>query len=152
MKYIALTQDKKSLVDNEDYDLLSAHNWYAAKRGYGFYAQRVSKRKVIQIHRVVMNAQKGEEVDHINGNTLDNRKNNLRKVTRSQNEWNRKKQSNNTSGYKGVIFSRGRYVARIKVLNKVNYLGAFKQKKEAALAYNNAATKYHGEFALLNKI
>lgn len=152
MKSIVLTQGKKALVDNDDYELLAAHNWYAAKRGYGFYAQRVSKRKVVQMHRVVMNAKKGEEIDHINGNTLDNRKGNLRKVTRSQNEWNRKKQSNNTSGYKGVIFSRDRYVARIKVLKKVYYLGAFKDKKEAALAYNYAALKYHGEFALLNKI
>ena len=84
--------------------------------------------------------------------TLDNRKKNLRIVTRSQNEWNRGKQKNNTTGYKGVILSRGRYVARIRVKSKLIYLGSYIDKKEAAKSYNMGAIKYHGEFAKLNII
>ena len=152
MKLIPLTQNKNALVDDEVYPILSKHKWYVAKRGYGFYAQRMVNRKILPMHRLITNAPKGLDVDHKNGDTLDNRKENLRLASRSQNEWNRKKQSNNTSGYKGVIFSEGIYKARIRVFKKLYYLGGFRDKKKAALAYNVAAKKYHGEFALLNSI
>ncbi len=152
MKYITLTQGKRTMVDDEDYEVLSKNKWYAAKRGYGFYAQKFFNKKLVQMHRMIMDAPKGMEVDHINGNTLDNRKINLRVVSRSQNEWNRKKQRNNTTGYKGVTLKEGRYVARIRVYKKLYFLGSFTDKKDAAMAYNEGAIKFHGEFALLNRI
>lgn len=153
MKTIPLTQDKFTIVDDEDFDSLSKHKWYAAKRGYGFYAQRQSKLITnIQIHRVVLGAKKGEEVDHMNGDTLDNRKSNLRLVNRSQNEWNRGKQKNNTTGYKGVICRDGVFIARIRVFGKLINLGSFRSKEEAAEAYNEGAKEYHGEYAYLNTI
>lgn len=152
MKYLPLTQEKRAIIDEDDFELLSRYKWYAAKRGYGFYAQRHSERKLLQMHRVITNAPKGMDVDHINGNTLDNRKKNLRVVSRSQNEWNRTKQRNNTTGYKGVTFKEGKYLARIRVFKKLHHLGYFKEKVDAANAYNLAAIKFHGEFALLNKV
>ncbi len=154
MRYIKLTQDKRTKIDNEEYDALSKYKWYVAKRGYGFYAQRIIKGRAVQIHRVVMKAKKGEEIDHINGDTLDNRKKNLRIVNRSQNEWNRDKQKNNTSGFKGVSWNKraNKWFASIYKNSQQIYLGLFEDKEEAAKAYNQAATKYHGKFALLNKI
>lgn len=152
MKVIKLTQGKFAIVDDSDHVGLSKYKWYAAKRGYGFYAQRMKNRQIIQMHRLLTGALKGQDVDHINGDTLDNRRENLRIVTRSQNEWNRDKQRNNSTGYKGVILSRGRYIARIRVHSKLINLGSFSDKKEAALAYNGGATKYHGEFAKLNVV
>ena len=154
MKKIKLTQNKVALIDDEDFDNLSKHNWYVAKRGYGYYAQRMVKRKIVQMHRVILNVNKDEQIDHINRNTLDNRRCNLRVANHSQNEWNRGKQKNNHSGYKGVIYS-GRdkiFTARIRVYSKLIHLGTFKDKKEAARAYNEAAKRYHGEFACINKI
>lgn len=152
MKTVPLTQGQVALVDDEDFELVSKHKWYAAKRGYRFYAQRRVNRRIVQMHRLLTKAPTGLEVDHINGNTLDNRRSNLRLATRSQNEWNRNKQSNNTSGFKGVIFSEGKYKARIRVFKKLYFLGSFEEKEKAALAYNNAAKKYHGEFANLNAV
>lgn len=154
MKEIELTQNKVTLVDEEDFTLLSHHKWYAAKRGYGYYAQRTVKRKTVQMHRVVLNAAKGEQVDHINRNTLDNRRCNLRIASHSQNEWNRGKQKNNRSGYKGVIYSERDkiFTARIRIYSKLIHLGTFKDKKDAARAYNEAAKRHHGEFAYVNKI
>lgn len=155
MKFIKLTQGKKTKVDDDDFDNLLKHKWYAAKRGYGFYAQRrIYKHKTEQIHRIILKVKKSEEVDHINGDTLDNRKKNLRIVNRSQNEWNRDKQKNNSTGYKGVTYVKRDklFIARIRVYNKLIYLGGFKDKKRAAEAYNEGAKKYHREYAYLNKI
>ena len=94
------------------------------------------------------------EVDHRNGNKLDNRKSNLRICSRSENQMNRGKQKNNTSGFKGVsqIKMNQKWVAYIKVNYKRIYIGCFLKKVDAARAYNMAALKYHGEFGLLNKV
>ena len=155
---IKLTQNKYAIVDDEDFKSLSKYKWYVAKRGYGFYAQRhiiIDKKHINQqMHRVILNAKKNKEVDHVNGNTLDNRKSNLRIVSRSQNEWNRDKQKNNSTGYKGITYVKRDklFIARIRVYGKLIYLGGFKDKKRAAEAYNKGAKQYHGKFARLNKI
>lgn len=93
-------------------------------------------------------------IDHINGNGLDNRRKNLRLVTKSQNMMNRGIQKNNTSGFMGVSFHKatGRWRAYIKKDKKQFYLGLFDNKKDAAIAYNEATKFYHGEYAYLNKI
>ena len=117
------------------------------------------------MHRVIMNLQKIDiaennsklEVDHRNNDGLDNRKENLRVCTHQQNRANSKLQSNNTSGYKGVVYNnesgrRKRWTVRMKVDNKNVYVGRYLTKEEAASAYNEAAKKYYGEYARLNII
>lgn len=107
------------------------------------------------LHRRIMNPPDGMTVDHINHDTLDNRKKNLRICTRSQNNWNRNyKVATGTSKYKGVYFEkeRNRWVFEINIHNKKYDRKRFKTEKEAALAYNRVAKVLFGEFACLNVI
>jgi len=159
MKKIKLTQGQYALVDDEDFEDLNKYKWIAQYSSCTktYYVKRHSHRecgkpKHLQMHRVIMNAKKGQVIDHINGNTLDNRKENLRIATYSQNRGNSKRYRNNTSGYKGVSWNknRQRWEACIGYQNKYIYLGLYTTKEEAALAYNEAAKKYFGEFANLN--
>lgn len=144
-------KDKIILIDDEDYDLINPYSWYISKAGYAAYK---SGDKNMLMHRLIMNClDKKEKVDHINRNTLDNRKINLRLCTLSgQNEMNRPFQKNNTSGYKGVSFNkRGNkfevYITRFK---KRYSLGRFSDPIEAAKAYDKKAKELFGEFAYLN--
>lgn len=102
------------------------------------------------LHRLILATDKC--VDHINMNPSDNRKHNLRPATRAQNKGNLKKYSNNTSGYKGVVKNRKRWVAQIQVGGVNKYLGIFDTREQAAIAYNEAAVKFFGEFAKLNEV
>jgi hypothetical protein len=92
------------------------------------------------------------EVDHINHNGLDNRRINLRIATARQNKQNTKIQKSNTSGYKGVTKDRTKWRAMIRISGKRVHLGMFDDKRDAAIAYNRAAIKYHGDFACINDI
>lgn len=153
-KTIKLTQDKEVIVDAEDYEKFNVFKWYYSVG----YANRDTRTKdggrVISMHRELMNAGDNEMVDHINGNTLDNRKENLRFCTKSTNAMNRGIPSNNKTGYKGVHYYKAykNYQAYISCNKKRINLGYFKTAEEAAIAYNNAALLYHGEFAKLNVI
>jgi len=157
MKKISLTQNKITLVDDKDYDWLSQWKWCAKESGGNkFYAIR--RKPIIgthiYMHKQIMDALSNVEVDHINGDTLDNRKSNLRICVHKQNIRNQKLSSANSSGYKGVSWSKTnkKWHAYIKVNQKKINLGLFKNIKEAAKAYNNAALKYFGEFARLNEL
>jgi hypothetical protein len=161
-KLIPLTQGQFAIVDDEDYDDLVKHNWNAAwaSTNNSFYVVR-QRRKIdpsgpdaVRMHRIIMNAPKGMVVDHINHDTLDNRKVNLRVCTTAQNSMNKVKSSNNTSGYKGVCWHKGegKWNARIKIHRKLIHLGSFICKEEAARSYNKASEKYHGEFGYKNII
>ena len=112
------------------------------------------KHKGYIMHREIMHAKKGEYVDHINGNKNDNRKENLRIVTNQQNACNQGIRSNNTSGYKGVTWSKNKnkWNAQITTNYKRKSLGYFDCKHKAAQAYNNRAVELHGKFAKLNVI
>lgn len=161
MKQIPLTQGKFALVDNEDYDILIQWNWYAVKKENTFYARSNPKQGItpIRMHRLIMGLNIGDErvIDHINHNGLDNQKHNLRICTQSENGRNRRPNKNKILP-KGVIFvnkpKQKYYQAQIIVKSKFIYLGCFKHTPEgiieAAKCYDEAAKKYHGEFANLN--
>lgn len=159
MKEIPLTQDMVALVDDEDYEGLAKWKWCYRKREHNHigYALRNARKQdgkqaTIYMHRIILNLPRGCETDHINGNGLDNRKENLRVATITQNRWNRGKSHNNTSGFKGVDWCKRdkKWRAKIEVNKKSVFLGLFKDKLEAVKVYNAAAIKYHGEFACLS--
>ncbi len=150
MKKISLSKRRFVIVDDEDFDLVSRCGWWISDTGY---ATNNRGGKIVRMHRLILNPKKGEYVDHINRNKLDNRRENLRTCTNGQNTMNQPKKSQNTSGFKGVTrHSATRWLAQIKVNYKNNYLGLFKFKRDAAKAYNEAALLHYGEFAYLNKI
>jgi hypothetical protein len=159
MKEIQLTRGKVAIVDDADFEELNCHKWQFNPLGYAHRIVSLTKNKHktclgFYMHREIFFLQKGETIDHINGNKLDNRKENLRICTFQENSWNRKIPRNNKSGYKGVYWRKkeNRWVAAIKKDNKVYYLGFFKEKISAAKAYNQGAKKYFGKFARLNII
>lgn len=151
MKRILLTQGKAALVDNSDYDELCRHAWnYSTPQGY---ARRKSRDGIIYMHRQILDAPAGTDVDHINGDKLDNRRSNLRLVTRTQNLYNMAPRSG-TSRFKGVSWhaQRNKWAVYIQVDRKSIYLGLFTDEIEAARAYNRAALEYIGEYARLNEV
>jgi hypothetical protein len=152
MKNIQLTQGKVAIVDDADFEWLSQWPWFFST---GYAIRREGKlfgRKNIMMHRLIMNTPEGMDTDHINGDKLDNRRENLRVCTRSQNMQNTTRRSDNTSGYKGVDWDKenGKWRAEIKVDSRRINLGRYDSAEEAALAYDRAAREYHGEFANTN--
>ncbi len=151
MKEILLTQGKVAIVDDEDFEWLNQWKWCAKKGPNTSYAKRATQ---LYMHRLILSAEKGMFVDHINGNGLDNRRENLRVCTHAENMRNSKLSIKNTSGYKGVYWCKKRslWIANIQNNGKVKNLGGFKIKELAARAYNEAAHNFHGEFARLNNV
>jgi hypothetical protein len=151
-KIIALTQGKETIVDDEDFEWISKRKWQYGCRGYATGHSTEKNHRKIYLHREIMNAPEGMDVDHINMNPLDNQKKNLRICTRAQNLANRKKQVNNTSGYKGTIWDKTNknWIARIEVNQKVINIGRFNNPIDAARAYDNKAKDLLGEFANTN--
>ncbi|PWU04799.1 MAG: hypothetical protein C5B43_04135 [Verrucomicrobia bacterium] len=149
MRKIILTKRLFSEIDDEDFERVSKYNWSFDGNGYAF---RIEKGKIIKLHRFIMNCPKGMEVDHIDGDGLDNRKSNLRICSHIKNTYNQKNRLNvnNTSGFKGVHKVRKKYRAYISYNHKRINLGYFKSAKEAAIAYNKAAIKFHKSFARIN--
>jgi hypothetical protein len=157
MKELILGKGEICLVDDEDYEYLSQYRWNKSQYGYAYRIgdrQKGEQWKIL-MHREIMKAQKSRIVDHKNGNRIDNRKENLRFATPHQNSCNR---IGNTakSGYKGVIRNktskRESWIARIKINRKMTYIGCYETPEIAARAYNDAAIRFHGEFARLNEI
>jgi len=163
---IQLTHGKVALVDDVFADQVSGYRWYLDVAGSNrFYARRNyyrvnGKHFQERMHRLIMSLYLGrdlassEEIDHINNNGLDNRVENLRIVTRRQNNANQRPQTRTKSSqYKGVcLLKNRRWQAQIKVNGKPIWLGSFRDEKNAARAYNRAALRHFGEFACLNDI
>lgn len=150
MKYITLTQGKVATVCDCHYDLVAQHHWYVTNWGYAISDFTTEKVRVRQLmHRLIMSNPKGSQVDHRDTNKLNNQCSNLRVATASQNRMNVPIKSNNTSGYKGVCWdkSKNKWQAGIGLSGKNIFLGRFDKIEDAALAYREAAVKYHGEFA-----
>lgn len=145
-------------IDDEDYWTYKSRKWTMTKIGHNYYfhgaiTTRQSDKRVY-LHRLLMGNPKGFEIDHIDGDGLNLQKSNLRIATRKQNGRNTKRQINNTSGFKGVSKSSGcnTFHAYIKHNGKRKTIGYFKTPIQAAVAYNEKAKEYFGEFARLNPI
>lgn len=155
MKQIPLNQNKVALVDDEDYERISKYNWHAFSNKYTFYVSRHTwiggKRTTVKLHREVLRlSDKSVQVDHINRDGLDNRKENLRICTTGQNRANSRMQKNNKSGYRGVYKKGNRWAAYVSNKPKRYHVGTFGTPEQAARAYDKVAKKHYGEFAQLN--
>lgn len=150
MKVIELTKGKTAVVDDEDFERLAQWRWSVNADGYAIrqkYDSYTVRNKAIFMHHEVIGRKEGMQVDHKNGNRTDNRRQNLRHCTHSENCRNSFVRSDNKLGIKGVSFHQGKYRARIFDNGKRITLGRFKTPEEAKLAYGLAALKLHGEFS-----
>lgn len=155
-KLIKLTQGKHAIVDDDDYEWLMGWKWCARWSGYTWYArsskQVESKQVFIQMHNLILDTPSGQQGDHRNHNGLDNRRSNIRIATRSQNGGNRLPVIGKSSKFKGVSFDRARNIweANIGINHRKIRLGRYHNETEAAKAYDIAALKHFGEFAMTN--
>ena len=154
--YVALSNGLYAFVDVCDIPKVEGHRWYALRSRKTFYAKASVKSEhgkvgTIYMHRLISDAQRGMEVDHINMDGLDNRRENLRICTPSQNRCNIGLTKANTSGVKGVDRHKGKWRARIQVKGKKIELGSFDSIEDAASAYMAAAGEVHGEFSRLGE-
>ena len=140
------------IFDCEDIKTVQLYRWYIDN--YGYICASTSNHRSTKLHRLLMNAQNGEVVDHINGNPRDCRKSNLRIITQRENTYNSGARKSSTTGYKGVCFDkrRGKYAAYITPDGKHLALGYHGTPEAAAEAYNVAALRLYGDKARLNVI
>ena len=155
------------LLDQKDWDKVKDYKWHMSSDGYvrakikdpkgrtriknGYVC---AKHADVHMHRLIMGTPSDLFTDHINGNKADNRKSNLRVCTNAENSRNSKPHTNSKSGYKGVsaqpLSRRNPWKANIRVEGKKKHIGCFVTTEEAALAYDEKAKEYFGEFAYLN--
>lgn len=158
MKEIKLTQGKVAVVDDDMFDYLNQWKWhyYKPKRGKTGYAERSTGNRsgqhtTIRMHRVIMNTPSGQQVDHKDHNGCHNWRDNMRNCTNSENSKNQSPKKG-SSLYKGVSWyqPRHKWAVQITVNYKKIFVGYYSTQEAAARAYDEAARKYHGEFAHLN--
>ncbi len=159
-KHISLTRGLFAVVDGCDYELLSEHKWYALNSKWGFRAARScrigGKKRCVLMGRQILGLRYGDKLqaDHINHNTLDDRRCNLRTCTNQENSYNRRCHKNSSSKYKGVSWygAYEKWMGYIRSGGKNVFLGYFLAEDDAARAYNSTAQRLHGEHAHLNTI
>ena len=161
MKCVDLTNGYSAIVDDADYEHVSKHKWFATvrRRADGtlrVYAKRNAKRDgggwtVQYMHNMIAGTPPGMCTDHVDGNGLNNTRENLRICTHAENQRNQRKRGG-ASAWKGVYWnkSNSRWQSLIRISGKRIYLGCFTDEIAAARAYDEAAMKLHGEFARLN--
>lgn len=147
MKKIFLSNGQVSLVDGEDFLYLSGYNWGVSGRGYVRCTNNISDRCMHRIVAKKMGLNLSNEIDHIDGDKLNNQRENLRSATRKQNMANSVLNILNTSGYKGVTKRKNKWEANIQINDQTIYLGLFDTPEEAHQAYCAAAEEHFGEFA-----
>lgn len=145
--YVPLTQGYFSCIDEEDAIFVEGRNWFLGGTRGRRYAYRTDGRKTVLLHRVIL-SEKDLNTDHRSGDSLDNRKANLRTATVSQNGMNTKKWANNTSGYRGVIWDKYCKLWRAQIMAEgiPYFLGNYKDPREASQVYEQARVRLHGEF------
>lgn len=150
-KEIELSKGLQAIVDDDDYEVISAHKWYAHSdtRGKTYAATRIMG-DLVYMHRLILDSEDDKKIDHINGNGLDNRKENLRATSALENSRNKSKQKNTSSKYKGVTKVSNGWKAHISINNKDIHIGYFKTEDDAARAYDSRAIEEFGEHAKLN--
>ena len=147
----------KFLIDDEDYEKVKDYRWYVVvdedRRYVRAHEKKSENYSKVRLHRLIMNYSGNMFVDHINGNGLDNRKENLRICTNSENNMNSIKRKKGTSVYKGVSFdkSRNKYESYITINKKKIHLGRYETEEQAAQAYNNVVENHFGRFARPNE-
>jgi hypothetical protein len=157
---IPLTKGKVAIVDVTSLPILEHKSWYSNYRGAAWYAFTDHKGIPLAMHRILLGLQKGDKVfvDHKNKDGLDNRKCNLRTCTNQQNQQNAKRRKDAPTRYRGITYakkslgSKKLWYAQIRINGKRISLGSHKTQRDAAIAYDLAAIRYHGEFARTNVI
>lgn len=149
MRTIALTRGKVAVVDDGDFERISKFKWHAYKDQHHTWHARSSQRgKTILMHRFIMGFSPGDpDVDHRDGDGLNNRRSNLRKAHKAGNASNIAVRADSVSGIKGIRRAGKKWSAQIKSCGKFRWLGTFDTKEDAAKAYDRAAIEHHGEFA-----
>ena len=147
MAFFYSTNNHRIQVDDERLNYITQWSWHYSDKTGAQRTDYANLQRTVRLHRQLTNAPKGMSVDHINGDTSDNRLENLRVCTHSDNSKNRKLNKNSSSGFKGVHkHNGGRWHARITANGKRISLGTFDSPIEASLAYESAARKLHGNF------
>lgn len=143
-----------ALVDDEDFERLSKFKWHLSHRKGWVYVVRSNRIGAITykpyLHREVMGAVKGQQIDHRDRNPFNNQKCNLRFSNQSQNMMNRTRSLKSKNKFRGVSPSHGKWFARVKVRGKTVCSKCFDREEDAAKAYDNMARDLHGDFAVLN--
>lgn len=159
MRTIELGRGYTTVVDEDDYDKLSQYNWSVDERSHTTYVKRSVYEGGIRtgteiMHRLIMDAPEDMQVDHINGDGLDNRKENLRLCSQKQNLMNKRSVVDSSSKHKGVCWDKGssKWRAYIQVDKKKKHLGYYTDELAAASAYNEAAKEHFGEYAKVNSV
>jgi len=142
-----------SLVDDADYEYINSFAWsycVLSGRSYAITTFSSGERRQMLMHQMIIGVNDGMDIDHIDGDGLNNTRSNLRMCTRAENIHNQIRRSGNKKGTSRL--QSGRYSAKIMSYGVSHWLGTFDSQNEASRAYNEAAIKYHGEFARLNEV
>src|SRR4029077_2817906 len=154
MREITLTRGHVAFVSDEDFEFLSTFKWHVQISKHTCYAASHSKGVTTFMHRLILGAEKGINVDHVDGNGLNNVRENLRRCTQHGNSRNAFKRKPASSIYKGVSFYKRDqlWTAQIMVDRRYIHIGRFSTEAQAAQAYNRAAMVHFGDFARFNEI
>ncbi len=154
MREVILTSGEISLVDDSDFNFVNQFRWRALRTPRTTYARATINGKVVLMHRILMQTPVGMHTDHLNSNGLDNRRENLRVCTQTENKRNARPAQGKSSPYKGVSLIKGtktpKYSCKIYVDGKLRHLGTYSSPVHAALRYDHEARENYGEFAYLN--